>query len=105
MKCTSHYSGFVGYVAMAILVATMATATQESSPVPIPVNYANVVRAESDLYFGRYITRRAFGKFFHERTMTPIDKQEIVRMTRDTLYSFAIFDLDASPIPPQLIPS
>lgn len=30
--------------------------------------------------------------------MTPIDKQEIVRMNRDTLYSFAIFDLDAAPV-------
>ena len=40
----------------------------------------------------------AFGKFFHKRSMTPIDKQEIVRMNRDTLNSFAIFDLDASPV-------
>jgi hypothetical protein len=30
--------------------------------------------------------------------MTPIDKQEIVRVNRDTLYSFAIFDLDAAPV-------
>ena len=40
--------------------------------------------------------------------MTPIDKQEIVRMNRDTLYLFAIFDLDASPVTtssePVLIP-
>jgi hypothetical protein len=53
---------------------------------------------ESDLYFGRYVTRGAFRKFFHERAMTPIDKQEIVRVNRDTLYSFAIFDLDAAPV-------
>lgn len=32
--------------------------------------------------------------------MTPIDKQEIVRMNRDTLYSLAIVDLDASPVTP-----
>jgi para-nitrobenzyl esterase len=65
---------------------------------PIVVDVSNFVRAESDLYFGRYVTRGAFGKFFHERTMTPIDKQEIVRMNRDTLYSFAIFDLEAAPV-------
>lgn len=35
----------------------------------------------------RYGKRGAFGKFFDERAMTPIDKQEIVRMNRDTLYS------------------
>ena len=56
--------------------------------------------AESDLYFGRCVTRKAFEEFFHERTMTPIDKQEIVRMNRDTLYSLAIVDLDASPVTP-----
>ena len=36
--------------------------------------------------------------------MTPIDKQEIVRMNRDTLYSFAIFNLDASPVTPSSDP-
>jgi Putative zinc ribbon domain len=40
--------------------------------------------SESDLYFGRYVKRGAFGKFFHERAMTPIDKQAIVRMNRDS---------------------
>jgi para-nitrobenzyl esterase len=29
--------------------------------------------------------------------MTPIDAQDVVRMTRDTLYSSGVFDLDAAP--------
>jgi para-nitrobenzyl esterase len=62
------------------------------------VHAGNFIRAESDLYFGRYVKRGALGKFMHERRMTPIDKQEVVRMNRDTLYSFAVFDLEAAPV-------
>jgi hypothetical protein len=39
-----------------------------------------------------------FGKFRHSREATPIDKQNVVRMNRDTLYSSAVFDLDAAPV-------
>src|SRR5262249_8337265 len=38
------------------------------------------------------------GKFFHNRTPTEIDKQLVIRMNRDTLYSSAVFDLDAGPV-------
>lgn len=34
----------------------------------------------------------------HVRTPTPIDQQKVVRMNRDTLYSDAVFDLDAGPV-------
>ncbi len=36
--------------------------------------------------------------------MAPIDRQEVVRMNRDMPYSFAIFDLDASPVTPSTDP-
>ena len=39
-----------------------------------------------------------FGKFMHRREPTPIAKQTIIRMNRDTLYSAAVFDLDAGPV-------
>jgi len=84
-------------VLLSVVTCQQALAQSPSSNA-VPVTVENFVRAESDLYFGRYVKRGAFGKFFHERSMTPIDKQEIVRMNRDTLYSFAIFDLDASPV-------
>ena len=38
------------------------------------------------------------GKFFHHREPADINKQTVVRMNRDTLYSFAAFDLDAGPV-------
>lgn len=51
------------------------------------------VRAETDMTFDRYVKQGAFGKFLHIRTPTPIDKQDVVRMNRDTLYTAGIFDL------------
>jgi len=39
-----------------------------------------------------------FGKFEHHRELSPIDAQTIIRMNRDTLYSAAVFDLDAGPV-------
>jgi hypothetical protein len=65
---------------------------------PIPVNVSNFARAETDMYFARFAARGGFGKFDHNRTPTPIDKQDVVRMNRDTLYSAAVFDLDAAPV-------
>ncbi len=60
-----------------------------------PVTVDNFVRAESDMTFGRYVKQGAFGKFLHIRQPTPIDKQDVVRMNRDTLYSAGVFDLNA----------
>jgi hypothetical protein len=39
-----------------------------------------------------------FGKFRHGREPAPPVQQGIVRPNRDTLYSFAVFDLDAGPV-------
>ena len=39
----------------------------------------------------------AFGKLRHRRAMASIDKQDLVRMNRDTLYSSGVFGLEAAP--------
>lgn len=65
----------------------------------VPVTVENFVRAESDTYFANTIKGfDAFGKFGHNREPTPIDRQTVIRMNRDTLYSAAVFDLDAGPV-------
>jgi hypothetical protein len=64
----------------------------------IPVTVDNFVRAESDGYFGRITKDGGFGKFLHFRAPTPLDNQTVIRMNRDTLYSGAIFDLDAGAV-------
>jgi hypothetical protein len=65
----------------------------------VPVTVENFARAESDSYFGATIKGYdALGKFGHNREPTPIDRQTVIRMNRDTLYSAAVFDLDAGPV-------
>jgi hypothetical protein len=44
------------------------------------------------------VSRGALGRFTHNRELTPIDQQRVVRMNRDTLYSAAVFDLAAGPV-------
>jgi hypothetical protein len=86
--------------------ATTAPAEKPAASAPeaakcedcVPVTPESFVRAESDLYFNNFSKDGGFGKFMHNRTPTPIDKQNVVRMNRDTLYSAAVFDLDAGPV-------
>jgi hypothetical protein len=64
----------------------------------VPVTVENFTRAESDLYFGNVVRDGGFGKFKHNRTPAKIDEQTVIRLNRDTLYSAAVFDLDAAPV-------
>lgn len=57
------------------------------------VTVDNFVRAETDTTLGRYVKQGAFGRFLHIRQPTPIDKQDVIRMNLDTLYSVGVFDL------------
>jgi hypothetical protein len=64
-----------------------------------PVTVENFIRAESDLYFSAIaIKDDALGRFHHDRQPAPIERQTIIRLNRDTLYSAAVFDLDAGPV-------
>ena len=84
-------------VVLALAFAEMAFAQGVSINKPVPVTVSNFVRAETDYYFGQTVTKDGFG-LSHTRQMVPIDKQDIVRMNRDTLYSSGVFDLKASPL-------
>ncbi len=63
----------------------------------IPVTADNFIRAESDLYFRAVVGQGGFGKFEHHREPQDIANQTVIRLNRDTLYSAALFDLDAGP--------
>lgn len=58
-----------------------------------PVTWDTFVRAETDKYFHTYAHAAGIGSFLNARQPTPIDKQKVVRMNRDTLYSIGVFDL------------
>ncbi|TXH23544.1 MAG: DUF1254 domain-containing protein [Mycobacterium sp.] len=65
---------------------------------PQLVSPDNFARAESDLYFTGIVNDAGVGRFLHHRELSPIDHQVVIRQNRDTLYSAALFDLDAGPV-------
>lgn len=62
------------------------------------VTVENYSRAQTDTYFAGVVDNGGFGQFRHGRELAPPVQQGIVRPNRDTLYSFAIVDLDAAPV-------
>lgn len=65
----------------------------------VTVTPDNFVRAESDMYFaGTVKSAGGLARFHHNRQPMAIEDQKVVRANRDTLYSSAVFDLDAGPV-------
>jgi len=89
----------VRYPAFAALIGCSAFVALSSAVLAAePVTVDNFVRAESDLYFSNIVKDGGFGKFSHRREPAAIDNQTVIRLNRDTLYSAAIFDLDAGSV-------
>ena len=80
------------------LVQVAEVQSAPSLAAAVPVTPENFARAESDLYFGNVVKEGGFGKFWHRRQPAAIDNQTVIRLNRDTLYSAAVFDLDAGPV-------
>ena len=79
-----------------VILRATTDAGQTTQPTFL-VTADNFVRAESDRLFASFYPQ-AFGKFQHFRTLAPLDEQHVQRQNRDTLYSPAVFDLDAGPV-------
>ncbi|OWJ64080.1 DUF1254 domain-containing protein [Inquilinus limosus] len=79
--------------AMSLLMASAAASAQTAMPVTVET----YDRAQTDVYFAGVVKAGGFGRFRHGRELSPPVQQGIVRGNRDTLYSFAILDLDAGP--------
>jgi hypothetical protein len=84
---------------MKTLVASLgmlAFATAAGAQALQPVSVDNFVRAESDTYFANLLKESGrLGAFNHRREVASVDNQTVIRLNRDTLYSSAVFDLDA----------
>jgi hypothetical protein len=66
---------------------------------PQAVTLDNFVRAESDMYLAAFVQESGgLGRLHHRRDVASIDNQTVIRLNRDTLYSSAVFDLDAGPV-------
>jgi len=82
-----------------VLTTAIAALTGRPAMAAEPVTVDNFNRAESDLYFSGLIKDSGgIGKFSHRREPANIDHQTVVRLNRDTLYSSALFDLEAGPV-------
>jgi hypothetical protein len=78
---------------VAILFLSAALIQQAQADERVTVD--NFSRAETDRTMADYVKLGGFGKFYHIRMPVPLDQQKVVRMNRDTLYSFGVFDLSA----------
>ncbi len=82
-----------------VIALTLGMSASVHAQNAIPVTVDNFARAETD----RYLTANAkeaggLGKFHHAREPASIDNQTVIRLNRDTLYSFAVVDLAAGPV-------
>jgi hypothetical protein len=78
-------------LAFAILALAGSPAlAQAPASKAVPVTADNFIRAESDAVFTGLVAQGGVGKFHHNRI--------VQRGNRDTLYSTAVFDLDAGPV-------
>ena len=106
MKRTTLDALNLAAVVMALCAATVAQQAGAQTPVPkenstkqgipdagVKVTPQTYIRAETDRQFAE-IAKMAGGvnRFYHFRSPTPLDKQNVVRMNRDTLYSMGVVD-------------
>lgn len=75
----------------AILAGLAVPGTALAEPVAVTVD--NFVRAETNEIMKSYVDLAGIGEWGHNRVPTPLDQQNVVRMNRDTLYSFAVIDM------------
>ena len=84
-------------LACALALAPLAATASDSSASTgdaIVVNVDNFNRAQTDREFaGTLKMSGGINKLDHNRTPTPVDKQNVIRMNRDTLYSMAVVDI------------
>jgi len=86
------------WMAPPLVLASDIEAAASAPGAAIPVTPDNFVRAESDRYLGNLVKEGGIGKFLHRREPAAINNQTVIRLNRDTLYSSAVFDLDAGPV-------
>jgi hypothetical protein len=88
----------IGLAALALGFGGPGTAAMQTRQSPVIVTRDNFVRAETDFHFAQTVRAGGFGRLLHRRVMVPVERQGVVRMNRDTLYSAGVFDLAAAPV-------
>jgi hypothetical protein len=82
-----------------ICLACLVPPARAQSPADtVPVTVQNFTRAESDNYLATNVKKAGLGRLAHNREPASIEDQTVIRLNRDTLYSFGVFDLAAAPV-------
>ncbi|MBL4597709.1 MAG: DUF1214 domain-containing protein [Rhizobiaceae bacterium] len=78
----------------AISAGVIWGASAHAADAPVSVNFENFARVETDMQIDRMLkASKGLNTFTHYRLPTPLDGQTVIRMNRDTLYSFALVDI------------
>ena len=90
----------VGLILLAIVSAPgYASEKKSDASEKVPVTLDKFATAETHFMMQLEIdSHDSLGKWFHARGFTPIEKQNVVRMNRDTLYSSVVLDLTESAV-------
>lgn len=83
----------ISLIGLAALALTAPLTVTAGEPKQAAVNVHNFARAESDVSIKKLYDLAGIGKLLHFKNPTPLDKQNIIRMNRDTLYSSVVLDL------------
>ena len=85
-------------IALPFLICLAPPARAQSPADIVPVTVQNFTRADSDNYLAANAKEAGLGRLAHKREPASVENQTVIRLNRDTLYSFGIFDLAAAPM-------
>ena len=94
MEGVSAMKKFCSNLVLAVAATLFLGPMAYAADTPITVNVDNYARSETDMQIDRMLKmEKSVNKWTHNRLPTPLDKQTVIRMNRDTLYSFATVDI------------
>ena len=97
MKAKKHLKSMTTLAALLAVSSTLLVpclaAAEGSTKETTPVTAKTFIRAESDVAIKKVHSLVGFSKWYHVRGPVPLDKQDVIRMNRDTIYSSTILDL------------
>ena len=94
MRCSAGFKNAMAILVIIVISFFIHGMVAANSTGQVIVNVDNFVRAETSAQFDRTLEFcGGVNTWFHIRQPTPLDKQSVIRMNRDTLYSAAIVDI------------
>ena len=93
MKAKQHLKRITTLAVMLAVSSTLFISSMVTAKDITSVTIKTFMRAETDVAIKRVHDQIGFNKWIHFRMPTPLDKQDVIRINRDTIYSSAVLDL------------